>query len=229
MAWRPQRPEGRSGSAPTRSRRLDADGDTRRRSSHGVLPGPASPATRARPGRREAVALRARPPRRLDFGDELADYPPQVGTATADMPFQSGRPVILPSLTPTPPANSSSSTGQLLTRRDIERLFGVGKVRAAALMQTFGPSSSATQTDPCCGRSSCSCSGNTAPGRRSARRSRPLHAAAYIRTHSGSVSRRQLGSPGEPRRGRAGAKEQGVLDLLRHSYRSASGWSPTFF
>ena len=26
----------------------------------------------------------------------------------------------------------------LLTRRDIERLFGVGKVRAAALMQTFG-------------------------------------------------------------------------------------------
>ena len=27
---------------------------------------------------------------------------------------------------------------QLLTRRDIERLFGVGKVRAAALMTTFG-------------------------------------------------------------------------------------------
>ena len=27
---------------------------------------------------------------------------------------------------------------QLLTRRDIERLFGVGKVRAAALMKTFG-------------------------------------------------------------------------------------------
>ena len=27
---------------------------------------------------------------------------------------------------------------QLLTRRDIERLFGVGKVRAAALMQPFG-------------------------------------------------------------------------------------------
>ena len=26
----------------------------------------------------------------------------------------------------------------LLTRRDIERLFGVGKVRAAALMKTFG-------------------------------------------------------------------------------------------
>ena len=26
----------------------------------------------------------------------------------------------------------------LLTRRDIERLFGIGKVRAAALMQTFG-------------------------------------------------------------------------------------------
>ena len=26
----------------------------------------------------------------------------------------------------------------LLTRRDIERLFGVGKVRAAALMTTFG-------------------------------------------------------------------------------------------
>ena len=27
---------------------------------------------------------------------------------------------------------------QLLTRRDIERLFGVGKVRGAALMKTFG-------------------------------------------------------------------------------------------
>ena len=27
---------------------------------------------------------------------------------------------------------------QLLTRRDIERLFGGGKVRAAALMKTFG-------------------------------------------------------------------------------------------
>ena len=27
---------------------------------------------------------------------------------------------------------------QLLTRRDIERLFGVGKVRAAGLMTTFG-------------------------------------------------------------------------------------------
>jgi len=36
---------------------------------------------------------------------------------------------------------------QLLTRRDIERLFGVGKVRAAALMQTFGPNSSAPE-DP---------------------------------------------------------------------------------
>ena len=27
---------------------------------------------------------------------------------------------------------------QLLPRRDVERLFGVGKVRAAALMKTFG-------------------------------------------------------------------------------------------
>ena len=32
----------------------------------------------------------------------------------------------------------SSSTGHSSTRRDIERLFGVGKVRAAALMKTFG-------------------------------------------------------------------------------------------
>ena len=39
---------------------------------------------------------------------------------------------------PTPSASSRSSTGTLLTRRDIERLFGVGKVRAAALMKTFG-------------------------------------------------------------------------------------------
>ena len=37
---------------------------------------------------------------------------------------------------PTPSAGSNSSTGTLLTRR--ERLFGVGKVRAAALMKTFG-------------------------------------------------------------------------------------------
>ena len=29
-------------------------------------------------------------------------------------------------------------TGSSFTRRNIERLFGVGKVRAAALMKTFG-------------------------------------------------------------------------------------------
>ena len=52
----------------------------------------------------------------------------------------------------------------LLTRRDIERLFGVGKVRAAALMRTFGgPSSSATR-GPCRGRSSCSISRSTGAG-----------------------------------------------------------------
>ena len=35
----------------------------------------------------------------------------------------------------------------LLTRRDIERLFGVGKVRAAALMKTFGAELVGNQRD----------------------------------------------------------------------------------
>ena len=39
---------------------------------------------------------------------------------------------------PTPSASSKSSTETLLTRRDIERLFGVSTARAATLMQTFG-------------------------------------------------------------------------------------------
>ena len=52
----------------------------------------------------------------------------------------------------------------LLTRRDVERLFGVSKARAATLMQTFGPSSSATRGRSR-GRSSCSSSRRHAPGR----------------------------------------------------------------
>ena len=57
----------------------------------------------------------------------------------------------------------------LLTRRDIERLFGVGKVRAAALMKTFGAELVATR-GPCRGPSSCSSSRSTAAGPRSASR-----------------------------------------------------------
>ena len=57
----------------------------------------------------------------------------------------------------------------LLTRRDIERLFGVSKARAATLMQTFGDEMTGSQrTLP--GPSSCSSSRSTGGGPRSAAR-----------------------------------------------------------
>ena len=63
----------------------------------------------------------------------------------------------------------------LLTRRDIERLFGVGKVRAAALMKTFGAELVGNR-GPCRGRSSCSSSRSTGGGPRSASRRRDARA-----------------------------------------------------
>ena len=52
----------------------------------------------------------------------------------------------------------------LLTRRDIERLFGVSTARAAPLMQTFGAEMTGYQRTLCPGRSSSASSGNTGPG-----------------------------------------------------------------
>ena len=66
---------------------------------------------------------------------------------------------------------------QLLTRRDIERIFGVGKVRAAALMTTFGAELVGNQKTLPRGRSSCSSSRSTAAGPRSATSLRPRIAA----------------------------------------------------
>ena len=63
----------------------------------------------------------------------------------------------------------------LLTRRDIERLFGVSKVRAAPLMQTLGAEMTGNQrTLP--RRSSCSSSGSTGSGARSGARRRDARA-----------------------------------------------------
>ena len=39
---------------------------------------------------------------------------------------------------PTPSGSSSALDRDLLTRRDVERLFGVSRARAAQLMRTFG-------------------------------------------------------------------------------------------
>ena len=72
----------------------------------------------------------------------------------------------------------------LLTRRDIEWLFGVGKVRAAGLRTTFGAELVGNQ------RTLPRTKANASRGRRRALR----------------LARRQPSPPGEPGRGRAGAE-----------------------
>ena len=62
----------------------------------------------------------------------------------------------------------------LLTRRDIEQLFGVSKARAATLMQTFGAEMTGKPTDPASDQAPAAAQESTGAGPRSAARRKRL-------------------------------------------------------
>ena len=105
----------------------------------------------------------------------------------------------------------------LLTRRDIERLFGVGKVRAAALMKTIGAELVGNQRTRR-GRSSCSSSRSTGGGPRSASRRRDARAPGR-RPPAGPADWVPVqGARRDHERGRIEVRFDGAEDALARLY-----------